>query len=69
LTVGDSKVNIVAGAGEKSSAPLDVRIVGLVNIADDVTSDLARHPIQPLILYGVLRARQEIKEALAGRIE
>jgi hypothetical protein len=68
LTVGDSKVNIVAGVGEKSSAPLDVRVVGLLNIADDVRPDLARHTIQRLKLHGVLRAREEVKEALVERM-
>jgi Arc/MetJ-type ribon-helix-helix transcriptional regulator len=51
-------------AGER----LDVRVVGLVNIANDVTPKLALDTIRSLKLHGVLRASQEVKDALADRV-
>lgn len=51
--------------GEK----LDIRAVGMVHIADNVTPELARGTIQSLRVYGVLRASAAVKDALADRIQ
>lgn len=47
---------------------LDIKVVGMVSIANDVTPELALHTIQSLQVLGVLRASPEIKAALADRI-
>jgi Arc/MetJ-type ribon-helix-helix transcriptional regulator len=52
-------------AGEK----LDINVVGMANIASDVTPDLALDTIQSLQVYGVLRASPAVKDALADRIK
>ena len=52
-------------AGEQ----LNIRVVGLVNLASDVRPELALDTIQRLKVHGVLRASQEVKDALADRIE
>ena len=46
---------------------IDVRVVGAMTIADDVTPDLARKVIRSLSVYGSFRASNEVKEALADR--
>lgn len=51
-------------AGEK----LDINIVGMANIASDVTPELALDTIQSLQVYGVLRASPAVRDALADRI-
>ncbi len=48
---------------------LDIRIVGVVTIADDVTAQLALSTIRSLKVFGTFRASPEVKEALASRIE
>jgi Arc/MetJ-type ribon-helix-helix transcriptional regulator len=50
--------------GEK----LDIKVVGMVHIADDVTPELALDTIQSLKVFGVLKASAAVKEALAERI-
>jgi hypothetical protein len=47
---------------------LDLKMVGMVIIADDVTPELACDTIQALKVNGVLRASRAVKAALAGRI-
>jgi Arc/MetJ-type ribon-helix-helix transcriptional regulator len=47
---------------------LDIKVVGMVYIANDVTPELALDTIQSLQVFGVLRASAEVKEALADRI-
>ena len=51
-------------AGEK----LDINVVGMANIAGDVTPELALDTIQSLQVYGVLRASPAVRDALADRI-
>ena len=51
-------------AGDK----LEIRVVGMVHLGRDVTPELARDVIQSLHVYGVLRAGQAVKDALADRI-
>jgi len=47
---------------------LQIQVLGLVNIDDDVTADLAKATIDSLIVLGGLRASAEVKAALADRI-
>jgi Arc/MetJ-type ribon-helix-helix transcriptional regulator len=48
---------------------LDLRIVGMLALGDDVTPELALATIQNVKVIGSFRARADVKEALAGRIE
>ena len=47
---------------------LDIRVLGLVVIAPDVTPDLARATISALSILGTLHAPAAVKAALADRI-
>ena len=51
-------------AGEK----LHIQVLGLVVIAPDVSSELARETIASIRVLGALQASPEVKAALAGRI-
>ena len=51
-------------AGEKISA----WVVGSLIIADDVPVELALDTIESIKVYGVIKAKQKIKDALADRI-
>jgi Arc/MetJ-type ribon-helix-helix transcriptional regulator len=48
--------------------PLDIRVLGLVTIAPDVTSDLARAAIASISVLGTLQASPAVKAALADRV-
>jgi Arc/MetJ-type ribon-helix-helix transcriptional regulator len=54
----------VREAGEK----LQIRVLGLVSIAEDVSPELARAAIDELAVLGTLRASEAVKQALSGRI-
>jgi Arc/MetJ-type ribon-helix-helix transcriptional regulator len=47
---------------------LQIRVLGLVKIADDVSPDLARKTIESITVLGALHASARVKAALAGRI-
>jgi Arc/MetJ-type ribon-helix-helix transcriptional regulator len=47
---------------------LDIRVVGLVVIAPDVTAELARDSISALSVLGTLQASDAVKAALSDRI-
>jgi len=47
---------------------LEIRVLGLVSIAEDVTPELARATIASLTVLGALHASPAIKAALADRI-
>ncbi|MCG6115969.1 MAG: CopG family transcriptional regulator [Mesorhizobium sp.] len=47
---------------------LDIRVLGLVVIAPDVTPELARDTISALSILGTLNASEAVKTALADRI-
>lgn len=47
---------------------LDIRVLGLVVIAPDVTAELARDTISALSVLGTLQASDAVKAALADRI-
>jgi len=53
---------------EKKKSKLDIKVVGAVHLAKDITPELARRTIQSLKVHGVLRASQAVKDALADRI-
>lgn len=50
------------------SAPLRIRVVGLLRIAKDVTPDLARASIASITVLGSVQASAEVKRSLADRI-
>jgi Arc/MetJ-type ribon-helix-helix transcriptional regulator len=47
--------------------PLDIRVLGLVTIAPDVTPDLARAAIASISVLGTMQASPAVKAALADR--
>jgi Arc/MetJ-type ribon-helix-helix transcriptional regulator len=47
---------------------LDIRVLGLVTVASDVTPDLARATIASLAVVGALQASPAVKAALADRM-
>lgn len=47
---------------------LDIRVLGLVSIAPDVTPDLAREAIASLEVLGSLQASPAVRAALADRL-
>jgi len=61
---GRAELEAVRAAGEK----LQIKVVGLVRIASDVTPKLALATIESLTVLGALQASAEVKSALAARI-
>lgn len=51
--------------GEK----LAIRVIGLVTLTEDIPPELARQTIVSISVRGVLRASNEVREALADRIK
>jgi Arc/MetJ-type ribon-helix-helix transcriptional regulator len=47
---------------------VDIRVVGLLSIARDVTPELAVAAIKSIKILGVFRASEEVKKALADRM-
>ncbi|MFO1207715.1 MAG: CopG family transcriptional regulator [Amaricoccus sp.] len=64
LELGVERLEAARAAGET----LQVRVVGLVRIAAEVTPELALRTIGSLTVLGALQASPAIKSALAGRI-
>lgn len=62
--IGAADLRAALGAGER----LQIRALGLVTIADDVTPELALATIESIHVLGALHASTEVKAALAGRI-
>jgi Arc/MetJ-type ribon-helix-helix transcriptional regulator len=48
--------------------PIDIRVLGLVTIAPDVTPELARAAIASISVLGTLQASPAVKAALADRM-
>jgi len=65
LIYGRRELEERRAAGEQ----LDMRVVGLVTLANDVTPELALATIRSLKVYGVLRASQAVRDALGERIQ
>jgi Arc/MetJ-type ribon-helix-helix transcriptional regulator len=57
-------LEVVKSAGEQ----LQIKVIGLVRIASDVTPELAGATIASLTVLGALQASPEIKAALGDRI-
>ncbi len=55
-------------AAEAAGEMLDIRVLGLATIAEDVTPDLARRSIGSLSVLGALQASNNVKAALADRM-
>jgi Arc/MetJ-type ribon-helix-helix transcriptional regulator len=62
---GVADLEAARAAGER----LHVKVVGLVRIAPDVTTELALETIASLTVLGALQASPEIRAALAARIK
>ena len=52
----------------QAGAPLRIQVLGLANIASDVTPELARAAIASLHVLGTLQASADVKAALRDRI-
>ncbi|MBP1853469.1 Arc/MetJ-type ribon-helix-helix transcriptional regulator [Rhizobium halophytocola] len=59
-----AELEAVKAAGEK----LQIKVVGLVRIASDVTPELALATIASITVLGALQAGRDVKSALADRI-
>lgn len=55
-------------AAQAAGEMLDIRVLGLVVIAPDVTAELARETISALSVLGTLQAPDAVRAALADRI-
>ncbi len=55
-------------AAQAAQQMLQIRVLGLVTIAHDVTPELALATIQSLDVLGALQASPEVKAALASRL-
>ena len=47
--------------------PLEIKVMGVLVIADDVPAELARAAIKSVSVFGKFRASPEVKEALLSR--
>src|SRR5689334_2033409 len=52
----------------ESGEHLALRVVGLLSISDDVSSDLAREVIETVMVRGIFKASPAVKDALADRM-
>lgn len=55
-------------AAQAAGEMLDIKVLGLVTIASDVTPELAKASIRSITVLGALHAGSDVKIALAGRI-
>lgn len=55
-------------AARDAGAPLDLRVLGLLAVAEDVTPDLARAAIASIEVLGAFQASPSVKTALADRM-
>lgn len=62
--IGAAELEAARTAGET----LNIRVVGLLRIAPDVSPELARSTITSLTVLGAFQASPGVKAALAGRI-
>lgn len=62
--LGRAELERAAAAGER----LDVRVLGLLTIASDVTPELARDALGTVTVLGALHASAAVKAALADRM-
>lgn len=52
-----------------SGATLDLRVIGILEMADDVTPELALGGVHEIHLLGSLRGPKPVLEALSGRVK
>ena len=52
-----------------ANSMLEIRVVGLLTLQDDVTPELARKTIKSIKVLGSFRANEQLKQALADRME
>jgi hypothetical protein len=50
-----------------AGSPADIRVVGVLKIADDVTPELARAAIRSVTVFGKIKARPEVVAVLVFR--
>jgi Arc/MetJ-type ribon-helix-helix transcriptional regulator len=55
-------------AERRKGQKVDIRVVGAVYLAEDITPRLASETIRSLKVHGVLRASKAVKDALADRM-
>jgi len=55
-------------AAQAAGQMLDIRVLGLVVLAPDITAELARNTISALSVLGSLQASDAVRAALADRI-
>jgi Arc/MetJ-type ribon-helix-helix transcriptional regulator len=60
-----SDLEAALAAGQK----LQIQILGLASIATDVSAELALAAIESIVVLGALHASEEVKRALADRIQ
>jgi Arc/MetJ-type ribon-helix-helix transcriptional regulator len=53
---------------KEEGVKLDIRSVGMLIISEDVPVKLAQETINSIIVYGVFRASEDLKQTLADRI-
>lgn len=71
-TMAIGAVNFSKGELEKAVADgsqLEIRVVGLLDLSNDISPELARAAIQTIKVLGVFRATSEVKAALADRMQ
>ena len=56
-------------AAQAAGQQLQIQILGLATIASDVSAELARAAIASIVVLGALHASDEVKQALADRIQ
>ncbi|NWF70052.1 MAG: CopG family transcriptional regulator [Chloroflexi bacterium] len=48
---------------------VEIRVVGMLQLNDDITPELAQATIKSIKVFGVLRASEALKQALADRLK
>jgi Arc/MetJ-type ribon-helix-helix transcriptional regulator len=70
LVLGIQHLSVAALEAVKARREtLDVRVLGLLTIAPDVTPELALQTLQSVVVLGSLHATPAVKAALAGRLQ
>jgi len=55
-------------AKKEENEMVNIRVVGMLILADDITPQLALETIQSITVHGVFKAPEDVKEALKDRI-
>lgn len=54
---------------KKKEKAVDLRVIGVLTIADDVSPELALETIRSVKVFGMLQASDDVKRVLSSRIE